>query len=603
MKVDGDKQHIPSPLQAWVRALSATASIGVAGPATLPQLIEQLAERFDTAPALLSAHCNYDYRQLADAVRRYARWGRSQGMNAGDVVALLMHNSPQYLALWLGLTRIGVTVALLNTQLRPGALAHCINVVQARGLIVGPGLGAVALEAQPLTASLRCWSHGEEQLPWPRADLAAAAESTAALIGDMDAAPPPQHRALYIYTSGTTGLPKAANISHRRVMQWAHWFAGMMDVQPTDRMYDCLPMYHSIGGVVATCALLVAGGSVVVRERFSARDFWRDVIEQRCTLFQYIGELCRYLLAQAPDEHEAQHALRLCCGNGLRRDVWLAFQERFRIPHILEYYAATEANFSLYNCEGRPGAIGRIPPFLSHRMRVALIRSEAHTAGVWREPSGRCQRVAAGEIGEAICEVSSAGADSPVDAGAGQFEGYSDPGASEQKVLRDVFKVGDAWYRSGDLMRQDARGFFYFVDRIGDTFRWKGENVSTTEITAAVEGCAQIREAVVYGVPVPGHEGRAGMAALVVAPGFELAEFERQLAATVPAYAQPLFLRLVAQLERTGTFKLSKQALSAEGFDPTRIVDPLFIAQQATRRYVPLDAASYAQLLAGTLRV
>jgi fatty-acyl-CoA synthase len=596
MKVSGDEQHMPSPLQAWVRALSATASIGAEGAATFPQLIEQLGERFDTAPALLSAQCTYDYRQLANAVRRYARWGRSQGLTAGDAVGLLMHNSPQYLALWLGLTRIGVAVALLNTQLRPAALAHCIGVVQARGIIVGSGLGTLALETQALTPSLRWWSHGEEALPWPRADLAAAAESAAALPADAGA-PSAGQRALYIYTSGTTGLPKAANISHRRVMQWAHWFAGMLGVQSEDRMYDCLPMYHSIGGVVATGAALVAGGSIVVRERFSARDFWRDVIEQRCTLFQYIGELCRYLLAQPPDARDTQHSLRLCCGNGLRRDVWLAFQERFRIPQILEYYAATEANFSLYNCEGRPGAIGRIPPFLSHRMRVALIRSDADTASVWREASGRCQRVAAGEIGEAICEIADAGA------GAGQFEGYSDSDASERKILRDVFKPGDAWYRSGDLMRQDERGFFYFVDRIGDTFRWKGENVSTTEVTAALERCTGVREAVVFGVQVPGNEGRAGMAALVVDADFTVAAFQQELAAALPAYAQPLFLRLVRELELTGTFKLNKQRLSAEGYDPARLADPLFIAEPATRRYMPLDAARYGELLAGTLRV
>ncbi|HTT03891.1 MAG TPA: long-chain-acyl-CoA synthetase [Steroidobacteraceae bacterium] len=597
MKAAGAERHSPAPLQAWVRALSASASIGVNAPATLPQLIEHSAERLGTAPALLSAQCSYDYRQLADALRRYARWGLSEGLRPGDVVALLMYNSPQYLALWLGLTRIGVSVALLNTQLRPAALVHCIALVQARGVIVGPGLGAVALEVHAGAVPLRWWSHGEPQLPWPRADLGAAAQSSAALADDALAPPSPLQRALYIYTSGTTGLPKAAQISHRRVMQWAHWFSGMMGVEGSDRMYDCLPMYHSIGGVVATGAMLVAGASVVVRERFSARDFWRDVVEQRCTLFQYIGELCRYLLAQSPDAREQQHALRLCCGNGLRRDVWLAFQERFRIPQILEYYAATEANFSLYNCEGHPGAIGRIPPFLSHRMRVALVRSDAESASVWREPDGRCQRVAAGEIGEAICEIVSG------DAGAAQFEGYSDLEASEQKILRDVFQPGDAWYRSGDLMRQDERGFFYFVDRIGDTFRWKGENVSTTEVTAALERCAHVREALVYGVRVPGNEGRAGMAALVVEPGFSLPLFQREIHTALPAYAQPLFVRLVPELELTGTFKLSKQRLSAEGYDATRLSDPLFIADATTHRYEPLDGLRYAQLLAGSLRV
>jgi len=363
-------------------------------------------------------------------------------------------------------------------------------------------------------------------------------------------------------------------------------------------MYNCLPLYHSVGGVVATGATLVRGGAVVLRERFSASEFWKDVISERCTLFQYIGELCRYLLASPPQPWETEHSLRLCCGNGLRPDVWEPFRERFRIPQILEYYAATEGSFSLYNCEGRPGAIGRIPPFLSHRMPVALVKFDLSTGAPLRDESGRCIRCDANEAGEAIGEISGAAGKH-----GGRFEGYADTAASEKKILRDVFTAGDAWYRTGDLMRKDEQGFYYFVDRVGDTFRWKGENVSTGEVTAVITSCPGVTDAAVYGVAVPGTDGRAGMAALVVTPEFDLAAFRQHLASRLPDYARPLFLRIVSAIEMTGTFKLRKQELAIEGYDRTRVSDALYFDDRQQRAYTAVDESLYQQLQGGKLRV
>jgi fatty-acyl-CoA synthase len=370
----------------------------------------------------------------------------------------------------------------------------------------------------------------------------------------------------------------------------------MMDVRPSDRMYDCLPMYHSVGGVVATGATLIGGGAVVLRERFSASGFWADVVAERCTLFQYIGELCRYLVNSPHQPQECAHALRLACGNGLRGDVWRQFQKRFRIPEILEYYAATEGNFSLYNCEGRAGAIGRIPPFLAHRVPVALVRFDMDSGQPARDAQGRCVHCETDEVGEAIGQVVAAN-------GATRFEGYTDAEASRKKLLTNVFTGGDAWYRTGDLMRRDAQGFFYFVDRAGDTFRWKGENVSTTEVAAAITGCPGVTDVAVYGVAVPGTDGRAGMAALVVKRDFSLSEFRRGIAAALPAYARPVFVRIVPAIELTGTFKLRKQELALEGYDPARVRDELYVDDAASARYVPLDAALHERLQAGKVRL
>jgi len=586
-----------SPLKAWVRALERTAPIEGQPSLTLPLLIGQLAERFADAPALSGPDATLSYRGLAQALNRYARWGLARGLKSGDVVCLFMENCPHYLAIWLGLSQIGVTVALLNTNLTGQALSHSINTVNPRLLISGARLAAaVSAVRGELAAPLECWVSGDEAEALPRLDTAIASLSGEPPPASLYQAPTLSERALCIYTSGTTGLPKAANVSHYRLMQWSHWFAGLMDVTPSDRMYNCLPMYHSVGGVVATGATLVGGGAVVLRERFSASGFWQDVAAERCTLFQYIGELCRYLLGSPPQPHEAQHRLRLACGNGLRADVWVPFQQRFRIPQILEYYAATEGNFSLYNCEGRPGAIGRIPPFLAHRLPVALVRFDVATGLPARDANGRCQRCGVDETGEAIGQILGS-------KGATRFEGYTDAAASGQKVLRDVFSPEDAWYRTGDLMRQDAQGFFYFVDRVGETFRWKGENVATTEVAAVIGACHGVTDVAVYGVAVPRADGRAGMAALVVSADFRLEQLRAVLAAQLPAYARPVFLRILPALELTGTFKLRKQQLAEEGYDPTQVRDPLYLDDPARAAYVPLDAALYATLASGKLRL
>jgi fatty-acyl-CoA synthase len=581
---------------AWLRALAQTATIGERG-ITLPALIERLAGQFNAAPALVSIEASMSYGQLGFRCNQYSRWGVDRDLKSGDCVALLMSNCAEYLAIWLGLTRIGVVVALVNSQLAGDVLAHSIKIAGPKYLLVGADLASrVAAIRSRLPAALTCRAVGSNR------DFEPLQPELAPLSGELltpaEREPPPiDATALYIYTSGTTGLPKAAKVSHYRLMQWSHWFAGMMDTTPHDRMFNCLPLYHSVGGVVATFATLVNGGAVVIRPRFSASDFWRDVREQRCTLFQYIGELCRYLVNTPCQPMETEHSLRMACGNGLRPEVWLPFQTRFKIPRILEYYASTEGNFSLYNCEGQPGAIGRIPPFLANRLPVALLRFDVEKSEPWRNAEGFCERCAANEIGEAVGLMPAGGER------AGRFEGYADQDATNRKVLRNVFQAGDSWYRTGDLMRRDERGFYYFVDRVGETYRWKGENVSTAEVLTALTASRGVSEGVVYGVSVPGADGRAGTAALVVNADFDLAAFRAEVVSRLPPYARPVFLRILSTLEATGTFKPRKQDLMQAGFDPSRMTDLLYFDDARSQRYVPVDDALYAAIADGTIRI
>jgi fatty-acyl-CoA synthase len=537
------------------------------------------------------------YRELGERANRYARWALDQNIAKGEAVGLMMPNRPEYMAVWLGITSVGAVVSLLNTNLRGASLAHCVDIAAPKHIIVAADFDTEFASAAGLLKSRpKLWSHGEGA--YGRIDRAierfsgqplASSERRTVMLAD---------RALHIYTSGTTGLPKAANVSHHRLMQWSFWFAGLMNTGPDDRMYDCLPMYHSIGGVVATGSVLVHGGSVVIREKFSAQEFWNDIADWDCTLFQYIGELCRYLVNAKTQPRERPHRLRLCCGNSLRADVWEKFQDKFEIPRILEFYAATEANVSLYNIEGKVGAIGRVPPFLTHRFPLALVQFDAATNEPARGADGFCVRCTTDEVGEAIGKIRDGASPSGAD-----FEGYSSAKESERKIIRDVFARGDAWYRSGDLMRKDAGGFFYFVDRIGDTFRWKGENVATSEVAEALTAFPGITEATVYGVSVPGTEGAASMATLVAEGALDLLELRKHLTHRLPPYARPLFLRIRDCIAVTATFKHLRSDLAREGFNPAASNDAIYFDDPSRGAYVPLDGALYECIKTGNARI
>lgn len=588
-----------SPTKAWLRALELTARIRQNTETTLPLVVQGLAERFGANPALRSNNQSFTYRELAARSNQYARWAIAHNIGPGDVVCLLMPNCPEYMAIWLGVTRARGIVSLLNTNLTGDSLAHAIKVARPRHIVVGADLAGALVDVIPrLAPHIQYWICGESGFDFTRIESDLRNYCGIPLDSGEAALPSIFDPALYIYTSGTTGLPKAANVSHYKIMQWCYWFAGLIGTRSDDILYNCLPMYHSVGGVVATGAVLVGGGSVEIRQRFSASRFWNEVIESRCTLFQYIGELCRYLVNSPNHPRETQHRLRLCCGNGLGREVWSRFQERFRIPRILEFYAATEGSFSLYNCEGKRGAIGRIPPFLAHRIPVALVKFDTDSGEPVRNDLGFCVRCPTGEPGEAIgkivADLGSAG---------GRFEGYADQDESEKKVLRNVFEPGDAWYRTGDLMCRDESGYYYFVDRVGDTFRWKGENVSTAEVAEIIGAFPGVVEAAVYGVAVANNEGRAGMAAIVIDAGFDPGSLHAHLSSSLPEYARPLFLRICNQIATTGTFKPNKQKLMSEGFDPSAVEDELYFDDRARDAFVVLDADLHTKIANGSVRL
>jgi fatty-acyl-CoA synthase len=585
-------------LRGALRILRMTTPIAKNPARVFPALIEELAEKFGDAPALISQRERLSYRALSERANRYARWARRQNLGKGETVCILMPNRPEYMAAWIGITAMGGVAALINTNLLGTALAHCIDIVAPKHVLVATELAAEFSTARSLLKTTpKIWSHGGnngdpsidteiDALPGHRLD---ASERAALSIED---------HALYIYTSGTTGLPKAANVNHYRVMLASCAFAGVMNTTSADRMYDCLPMYHTVGGLVATGAVLLNGGAVVIREKFSVNEFWDDIVREQCTLFQYIGELCRYLVHAPPNPNESKHRLRMVCGNGLRPDLWEQFKTRFHIPHILEFYGATEGNVNIFNFEGKPGSVGRVPWFVAHRFPIAVVKFDVERQRPIRNANGFCERCEPNELGEVIGRIVN-DASKP----GNRFEGYAAVDQNEHKILRDVFKKGDSWFRTGDLMRKDKRGYFFFADRVGDTFRWKGENVSTTEVAEAINRFPGITDANVYGVTIPKYDGRAGMAAIVCEGQCDLGALHAHLAANLPPYARPLFLRIQRQLDITGTFKQKKVDLVREGFNPLATKDSIFFSDPQANTYVPLDAAFYLRLENGSIRL
>jgi fatty-acyl-CoA synthase len=565
------------------------------GAQTTADAIEDAVDRFRASPAVRFERRTVTYDELDRAANRVAHWARSQGIARGDVIALLMENRPEYLFAWVGLAKLGAVTALINTNLSGSPLVHALTVCSPKAVIVGAELLGAFETARASCSGLPAWVWGDGARAVGDFDLAGAFASVS------DERPPRAWRdttktsdnLFYIYTSGTTGMPKAARFSHYRFVQVSAAYSVLANVTTSDVVYCCLPLYHTAGGVIAVSLALLNGATLALRRKFSASAFWDDCRTYGVTIFQYIGELCRYLVNRPPSHDDRQHRVRCAIGNGMRPDVWQRFQDRFGIRDVLEFYGATEGNFALINIDNKVGAVGRVPPYLKRLMQVELIRFDVDTETHERR-NGMCIRCGPGEVGEAIGRIRDRGP-GPV----ARFEGYTDEEASRKKVLRDVFEKGDAWFRTGDLLYYDADGYYYFVDRIGDTFRWKGENVATSEVAEVLSAFDGVAEANVYGVKVGTADGRAGMAALVCDGGFDPVAFYAYVRERLPAYARPLFVRMKREMETTGTFKHRKVDLVREGFDPAVVAEPIYFRDDRAGTYVELDAALFERITSG----
>lgn len=575
----------------------------IAARRTLPWLLKARGDRDECLMAVVQRNAREAPEELAfemhderltwaaldDTTSRVAHVLAGLGVGEGDTVALLGANSPRYVAYTLGISRVGATTALINNHLEGHPLSHAVSASKAK----------VAIVEAPLVEALQS-----------REDLKAQLEAVlvyggdeADLEGRLDDAPAtPFARVpvkasddyVYIYTSGTTGLPKPCRVSHSRaVLAGAAFGQLFFQYEPGDKLYSVLPLYHSSAMLLGAGSAIMTRTPMAMRESFSASRFWEDVQRYQATCLLYIGELCRYLVQTPPTEAEKHNPIRIAVGNGLRADVWEEFQRRFDIPVIREFYSATEAPGIIVNLTGKVGSIGRVPMRRFGPLKV--VRFDASTNEPVRDAQGRCIECGPHEPGELIIRLPE-----KIKSGMNDFKGYTDEEATKKKILHDVLKPGDRYFRSGDLVKYDEYDYFYFVDRIGDTFRWKGENVSTAEVAETIMKDPHIREAAVTGVPVPGMEGQAGLAAVVPASEFDPAHFWK-VVQELPAYAQPRFVRVLDHLATTGTFKIQNHVIRKEGVDPQSVSDPLYVRQEDG--YEPLTPERWNELIQGRVRL
>ena len=528
-------------------------------------LLDVAAMNAENAPHDLAFEMDDEHltwSELYATTSRVAHVLASAGVKRGDVVALLAENSPFYVASVLGISRVGATAALINTNLRGRPLEHAVRVSKAKVVLVSHTLEPGLRECVELCQSLDRILVFDEN---PHSGLLAQTPTTpypaAPVKSDDDF--------IYIYTSGTTGLPKPCRVSHARAVLAGVGFGPLMyQFEPGDKLYCVLPLYHANGLLLGASSAMICRVPMAIRRSFSASAFWDDVHRYNATAILYIGELCRYLVNSPPHPKEMPNPIRVAVGNGLRPDIWPRFRARFGIDTIREFYGATEAPGFIANISGREGSVGRVP--LGGAGWLRLVRYDVDLDQHLRDDRGFCIPCKPDEVGELLIRVPK------LSTGGLAYRGYTDAAATEQKLLRNVFRKGDQYFRSGDLLRRDKDGFFYFVDRIGDTFRWKGENVSTAEVADVITHNDGINEATIIGVPVPNMDGQAGLAAVVPSGDFDPDRFWRAVS-DLPAYAQPRFVRVMDDLAKTGTFKIQKNDLRKDGVDPSNVSDPLYV--------------------------
>jgi fatty-acyl-CoA synthase len=538
-------------------------------------VFQERAARYGDRVFLRFGDQQVTYRDANATANRYAAVLAARGVGHGDVVAIMLRNSPNTVLAMLAAVKCGAVAGMLNYHQRGEVLAHSVGLLDAKVLIADTDL---------VSAVTDCGGAGDSDTLTVE-DLERFALSAPAINPASASAVQARDAAFYIFTSGTTGFPKASVMTHLRWLKALAAFGGLgLRLKSSDTLYCCLPLYHNNALTVALSSVITSGATLALGKSFSASKFWDEVIASRATAFIYIGEICRYLLNQPPKPTDRAHKVRLIAGNGLRPEIWEGFTKRFGIARVCEFYASSEGNTAFINIFNVPKSTGISP------LPLAYVEYDPDTGAPRRDENGRVRRVPAGEPGLLISPVNRLQ----------PFDGYTDQESSEKKLVRNAFREGDCWFNSGDVMSPQGMGHAAFVDRLGDTFRWKGENVATTEVEAAVAADGSVEHCTVFGVEVPRTGGRAGMAAVKLRDG---AEFDGQsLARTVygelPVYALPLFVRVVDSIAQTTTFKSRKVELRDEGYGPD-VKDPLYVLAGPHEGYVPYYDEYLEEVAAG----
>ncbi|MBJ7340751.1 long-chain-acyl-CoA synthetase FadD6 [Mycolicibacterium sp.] len=533
---------------------------------SIGKVFQERAARYGDKPFIKFDDERLTYREANETVNRYAAVLAARGVGHGDVVGVMLRNSPHSVLLMLAVVKCGAVAGMLNYHQRGKVLSHSLGLLGAKAVVAETDFIEPISESGASTDGLMTLDELIQQAA--TAPATNPAITAAVLAGD---------KAFYIFTSGTTGMPKASVMTHYRWLRALAGFGGLgMRLNSDDTLYCCLPLYHNNALTVALSSVLNSGSTLALGKSFSASKFWDDVIRYDASAFVYIGEICAYLLNQPAKPTDRKHRVRVIAGNGLRPAIWDDFTKRFGIARVCEFYAASEGNTAFLNVFNLDKTTGICPS------PIAFVEYDEDTGGPARDGDGRVRKVKTGQPGLLLSKVSNFQ----------PFDGYTDKEATEKKLVRDAFKDGDVWFNTGDLMRSQGFGHAAFTDRLGDTFRWKGENVATTEVEAAVSTDAQVEECTVFGVEVEGAGGKAGMVAIQLKDGqeFDGKALAKSVYAHLPGYAVPLFVRIAESLAHTSTFKSQKVELRKQGFggrDDENVDDPVYVLAGREEGYVP----------------
>ncbi len=579
-----------------IKAVREAKKMSTDSNTSLGSIFEENAVNYAGRPAIKYEDAVYTHEEFNRIVNRYAHFMLSLGIQKGETVIAFLENRPEILFIIGAVSKIGAVVSLINPYQRGPVLSHSVGLAPSRFFLIGEELvGAFAevkdgLKLDGDTGFFYLRDTGSSGVPAGYRDWDQATKDGDTGNPSTTAAIKMEDPFAYLFTSGTTGMPKAAITLHGRWIATYMTFGKMlMTPSPEDTVYIPLPFYHGTAMYVGWPSASSGGAAVAIRRKFSASKFWADVAKFNATGFIYIGELCRYLMQQPPRPDDGRNTIQKIIGNGLRVETWKAFKSRFDIPAIYEFYGSSEGNIAFLNMLNLDCTVGTC------LLPYAIVKYDIEEEAPIKDENGFLQRVEAGEAGLLLGHITE---ETP-------FVGYTDEQETEKKILRDVFEKGDAWFDTGDLLRDIGYKHAQFVDRLGDTFRWKGENVSTTEVEGAVNSFEQISQAAVYGASIPGTNGRAGMAAVVAFEPPETFDFEgfyATLESKLPTYAMPTFIRFKREFEYTETMKLKKANLKREGFDRNRVSDPLYVCLPGDQKYTLLTAAIFENIVKGDYR-
>lgn len=551
-------------------------------PGGLGLLIEQKAKELPERPAVHFEGVELTYDELNRKCNQVSNFFLGQKAEKGMTCALFLENSLDYIKFLAGLAKIGVVSALLNTEFKKQQLQHVINISNADWLVVHQSLLhkiEEVIEGLNVTEKDIWVLGGEGDEKFQSLDL--LINQAADNNPELSDPPRMQELAWYLFTSGTTGMSKAVKCKYKtQLLASEGVYIIASPCSQDDVFYSPIPLNH-VWGLMTFCGAMQAGAKFVLRKKFSVTSYWDDVRKHNATVASYIGEIPQYLYNQPPLPDDADNPLRKFVGLGLKADLWEKFKERFAIEEIVEVYGASEGGIPLINIAGLPGMVGRLV-----NPGAALVKYDMENEDFLYDENGfmmRCEEP--GELGVLIFSKTDPNIN---------INEYTDEKATEKKVLRNVFEEGDAWFNSGDLFTLHEGRWLSFQDRLGDTFRWKSENVSTQEVESVLINYPGIELAAVYGVEVPNMPGKACMAAIKQDPGssWDWEDFNKYVTANLAHFAIPRFIRFVDNVELTPTHKMKKSHFVEEAYDHTKIKDPLYYRDCAKEKYFLIDDES-----------